>query len=148
MSKLQQPLHQAVAGGCIDRIILLQRYGAKCKAATERGPSAIRIAALCNNTVWSLLAHLNDEREVPWLAGERIGHFSETFLHLAAALTPDIQLGERFLNLMPMDLAAMFGTSAPTTGTRAQLQRRRRREMSCRKVLQKRRERWTCSRSD
>lgn len=90
------PLHWAVAGGSISCIMLLRKHGAKREMATESGLSPIHIAALCNNAVWSALAHLNDEREVAWLADERTRHFSETPLHLAAASTPDTELGEQF----------------------------------------------------
>ncbi|KAL6897667.1 hypothetical protein GGI43DRAFT_98752 [Trichoderma evansii] len=89
-------LHWAVAGGSINCIKLLQKHGAKRKIVTERGLSAIHIAALCNNNVWGALVHLNDEREVSWLADERTRHFSETPLHLAAASTPDTELGAQF----------------------------------------------------
>jgi ankyrin repeat protein len=90
------PLHWAVAGGSISCIMLLRKRGAKRKMVTKRGLSPIHIAALCNNAVWGALAHLNDEKEVSWLANERTRHLSETPLHLAAASTPDTELGEQF----------------------------------------------------
>ncbi|EHK42058.1 putative ankyrin repeat-containing protein [Trichoderma atroviride IMI 206040] len=90
------PLHWAVAGGSSDCITLLRKNGAECKIFTESGLSPAHIAALCNNSVWSALAHLNDEGEAAWLANERTWPFSETPLHLAAASTPDTELGEQF----------------------------------------------------
>ncbi|KAM0523112.1 hypothetical protein ACHAPE_001604 [Trichoderma viride] len=90
------PLHWAVAGGSYSCIVLLLKHGAKRKMVTESGLSPIHIAALCNSAGWNALALLNDEREVAWLADERTRHFSETPLHLAAASTPDTELGEHF----------------------------------------------------
>ncbi|KAM0461480.1 hypothetical protein ACHAPV_004185 [Trichoderma viride] len=106
------PLHWAVAGGSIGCIMLLRKHGAKRKMITERGLSPIHIAALCNNAVWSALAHLNDEKEVAWLADERTRHFSETPLHLAAASTPDTELGEIFFKEL-LDWSCQHTGSAP-----------------------------------
>ncbi|PNP44229.1 hypothetical protein TGAMA5MH_03835 [Trichoderma gamsii] len=106
------PLHWAVAGGSIGCIMLLQKHGAKRKMVTESGLSPIHVAALCNNAVWSALAHLNDEGEVTWLADERTRHFSETPLHLAAASTPDTELGEQFFKEL-LDWSWQHTGSAP-----------------------------------
>ncbi|KAK1244088.1 hypothetical protein MKX08_002226 [Trichoderma sp. CBMAI-0020] len=90
------PLHWAVAGGSFGCITLLRKNGAERKVFTESGLSPVHIAALCNNSVWEVLVNLNNETEASWLADERTWLFSETPLHLAAASTPDTELGEQF----------------------------------------------------
>ncbi|KAK1253247.1 hypothetical protein MKX07_001324 [Trichoderma sp. CBMAI-0711] len=94
------PLHWAVAGGHQDCITLLLRNGANPKALTIKGLSAIHVAVLCNNKVWTALEpshlHPGPDSEPGQLANARSEHFLETPLHMAAASSPDTEYGVSF----------------------------------------------------
>ncbi|RFU79887.1 het domain [Trichoderma arundinaceum] len=90
------PLHWAVAGGSAKCVRLLRRKGANLKSLTKGGLSAIHVAVLCNAKVWGALAEFGDETESVRLANSRTLFFSDTALHLAAASSPDTELGTAF----------------------------------------------------
>ncbi|KKP03515.1 hypothetical protein THAR02_04378 [Trichoderma harzianum] len=90
------PLHWAVVGGSRNCIMLLLKEGVNTRRLTRRGLSAIHVSVLCNNKVFDDLARLRGNPEREQLANARTNHFSETPLHLAAASTPDNEVGLTF----------------------------------------------------
>ncbi|KAL7801883.1 hypothetical protein V8C43DRAFT_272207 [Trichoderma afarasin] len=90
------PLHWAVVGGSRNCIMLLLKEGVNRRRLTKRGLSAIHVAVLCNNKVFDDLAKFRGTPERELLANARTNHFSETPLHLAAASTPDNEVGLTF----------------------------------------------------
>ncbi|ETS02876.1 ankyrin [Trichoderma reesei RUT C-30] len=103
------PLHWAVAGGSQDCITLLLRNGANPKALTSKGLSAIHVAVLCNNKVWTAMERFCVHSEPGQLANARTEHFLETPLHMAAASSPDTEYGVSFFK-------ELFGWSWEHTG--------------------------------